>query len=118
MKITERQLRRIIKEEIERAYLMELSLPFFGWKKKGDQKAGEKDKPQEKSKIDNLKAATSLQGGLDVIAKIGQENPDIEQELTVIAKNFKKDLSDAAQDAAQTVGSLLKQPTASKKKTK
>ena len=119
MKIRESELRRIIKEEIESMMLDELSLPFLGWGKKDKKKeAPQKSAKQTKSKLDDLKTATSVQAGLDTISKIGQENPDMEEELTVVAKNFKKDVSTAALDAAKTIGSLLKQPVAAESANK
>ena len=103
MKITEAKLRQLIKEEIK-GTVDEISLPFFrrGPKSSPDTKKG---KTQVTDKLRDLSDKVSMKGALDLIAQLGQSNPEMEEKLLPVARTVKQ-LQKTLQPLVDRVNSL------------
>jgi hypothetical protein len=121
MKMTERQLRKIIREEIERSemldegWLDDLKSRFGGGKKDAELSSSQ-DRPSHPSSggskdkrvivagyLKQLKTAPTVQAALEIIGNIGKIDPKLEEPLIKIADNLKKGFDAVVTDAADTI---------------
>lgn len=119
MRITERQLRRIVREEIERSEQLE-----EGWFDDVKSRLGfggspEEERPSRPSSggvkntkamvagyLKKLETVTSVQAAMDIIRSIGDIDPKLQEPLVQVTKNFKDGVKDAVEDAVKTIKSV------------
>lgn len=116
MKITESQLRRIIKEEIEKLDQLDegwfddvKSRLGFGGKSVEDRPSRPSTSGVKSSKsmvaeyLKKLETVTSIQAAMEIIRSIGDIDPKLQEPLARVAQNFKDGMKDVVSDAVNTI---------------